>query len=31
LGAVIMQDKKPYCHSLLLAKAQYSSKVVYNH
>jgi hypothetical protein len=40
LGAVIMQDKKPEAfysrklntaHSLLFAKAQYSSKAVYNH
>jgi hypothetical protein len=31
LGAVIMQDKKPKKHSLLFAKAQYSSKAVYNH
>jgi hypothetical protein len=31
LGAVIMQDKKQINHSLLFAKAQYSSKAVYNH
>jgi hypothetical protein len=31
LGAVIMQDKKPNSHSLVFAKAQYSSKAVYNH
>jgi hypothetical protein len=31
LGAVIMQDKKQYNYSLLFAKAQYSSKAVYNH
>jgi hypothetical protein len=29
LGAVIMQDKKPI--AFLFAKAQYSSKAVYNH
>jgi hypothetical protein len=31
LEAVIMQDKKQYNYSLLFAKAQYSSKAVYNH
>jgi hypothetical protein len=31
LGAVIMQDKKQNNFSLLFAKAQYSSKAVYNH
>jgi hypothetical protein len=30
LGAVIMQDKKQNNYSLLFAKAQYSSKAVYN-
>jgi hypothetical protein len=31
LRAVIMQDKKQNSYSLLVAKAQYSSKAVYNH
>jgi hypothetical protein len=31
LGAVIMQDKKQNNYSFLFAKAQYSSKAVYNH
>jgi hypothetical protein len=31
LGAVIMQDKKQNNYRLLFAKAQYSSKAVYNH
>jgi hypothetical protein len=31
LGAVIMQDKKQNNYSLLFAKAQYTSKAVYNH
>jgi hypothetical protein len=31
LGAFIMQDKKQNSFSLLFAKAQYSSKAVYNH
>jgi hypothetical protein len=31
LGAVIMQDKKQKNYSLSFAKAQYSSKAVYNH
>jgi hypothetical protein len=31
LGAVIMQDKKQNNYSLLFAKAQYSSKAVYNY
>jgi hypothetical protein len=31
LGAVIMQDEKQNNYSLLFAKAQYSSKAVYNH
>jgi hypothetical protein len=31
LGDVIMQDKKQNSYSLLFAKAQYSSKAVYNH
>jgi hypothetical protein len=31
LGAVIMQDKKQNSYGLLFAKAQYSSKAVYNH
>jgi hypothetical protein len=31
LGAVIMQDKSKTSYSLLLAKAQYRSKAVYNH
>jgi hypothetical protein len=31
LGAVIMQDKEQNNYSLLFAKAQYSSKAVYNH
>jgi hypothetical protein len=31
LGAVIMQDKKQNNFSLLFAKAQYSSKAIYNH
>jgi hypothetical protein len=30
-GAVITQDKKQKSYSLLFAKAQYSSKAVYNH
>jgi hypothetical protein len=31
LGAVIMQDKKQNNYRILFAKAQYSSKAVYNH
>jgi hypothetical protein len=31
LGAVIMQDTNKTAYSLLFVKAQYSSKVVYNH
>jgi hypothetical protein len=31
LGAVIMQDTNKTAYSLLFAKAQYSSKAVYNH
>jgi hypothetical protein len=31
LGTVIMQDKKQSNYSVLFAKAQYSSKAVYNH
>jgi hypothetical protein len=31
LGVVIMQDKKQDNYSLLFAKAQYSSKAIYNH
>jgi hypothetical protein len=31
LGAVIIQDKSKTAYSLLFAKAQYSSKALYNH